>query len=132
MVQLQHVVASNELIAAAFPEGLVAVFVGGTSGIGEYTLKAFAKYVPKPRVYLVGRSQESADRIIAECEQLSPEGRFEFIKADIGLLKGVDEVCRHIRAKEPAINILFESQGSTGFGKCKNSPKFLVPVVESW
>lgn len=115
MAAHQHAKASNERIASTFPEGLVAVFVGGTSGVGEYTLKAFTRYTPNPRVYLVGRSQEAADRIIAECQGLNPKGYFEFIRTDIGALKNVDDVCRQLKAKESAINLLFQSQGSMGF-----------------
>ncbi|CAJ2511943.1 Uu.00g075680.m01.CDS01 [Anthostomella pinea] len=109
--------ASNERIAAALPEGLVAVFVGGTSGVGEYTVKAFAKYAPSPRVYIIGRSQEAADPIIQECQQLNSGGQFEFIQADVSLLNTIDDVCRQIRSRETAINIPFQSQGTMGFDK---------------
>ncbi|XXH02618.1 hypothetical protein Hte_008997 [Hypoxylon texense] len=118
MVALSEVTASNERVATTFPTGLVAVFVGGTSGVGEYTVKTLAKYASKPRVYIVGRSREAADRIIGECKQLSGGGgTFEFIQADVSLLKSVDDVCRQIRSKETEINILFESQGSMGFAQ---------------
>ena len=117
MVALSEIIASNERLSSTFPDGLVAVFVGGTNGVGEYTLKAFAKYATKPRVYIVGRSQEAADRIIEECKQLNPSGKFEFMKSDISLLKNVDDVCRQIKSKETAINILFESQGTMAFDK---------------
>ena len=120
MVALTKAVASNMDIAATFPDGLVAVFVGGTSGVGEYTLKKFAKYVPKPRAYVVGRSQEAADRILAECRGLNPDGTFEFIKADISLLKNVDKVCEQIKNKESAINLLFLTQGSMAFASSKS------------
>ncbi|KAI1391657.1 putative short-chain dehydrogenases/reductase [Hypoxylon trugodes] len=117
MVALSKVIASNERIASTLPPSLVAVFVGGTSGVGEYTVKAFAKYASKPKVYLVGRSQESATRIIDECKKLNPGGIFEFIKADVSVLKGVDDVCRQLKSKETEINLLFQSQGSLGFTK---------------
>ncbi|KAJ4292420.1 hypothetical protein N0V90_009082 [Kalmusia sp. IMI 367209] len=117
MVALSEVIASNKRIAATFPDNLVAIFVGGTSGIGEYTVKAFARYFSKPRAYIVGRSKEAADRIIKECQQLNGEGKFEFIQADISLLHTIDDVCRQIKSKETSINILFESQGSMGFTK---------------
>ncbi|KAF4631539.1 hypothetical protein G7Y89_g6597 [Cudoniella acicularis] len=120
VVLLPRVIESNERIASTFPQGLVTVFVGGTSGVGEYTLKAFTKYTTKPRVYIVGRSQECADRIIKECKQLNSDGKFEFIKADVSLLKNVDNVCCQIKEKETAINILFETQGSMAF-KSKTS-----------
>ena len=115
MAALQHAKASNERIASTFPKGLVAVFVGGTSGVGECTLKTFTRHASNPRVYLVGRSQEAANRIVAECQSLNPNGYFEFIKADISALKNVDDVCRQLKAKESAINLLFQSQGSMGF-----------------
>jgi NADP-dependent 3-hydroxy acid dehydrogenase YdfG len=111
MVSLSEVRASNVRISSTFPPGLVAVFVGATSGIGEITLKTFAKYSHQPRVYFVGRSQDAADRIVAECKELNSEGEFHFIKADISLIRVVDEVCKEIKAKEKAINILFLSAG---------------------
>lgn len=117
MISLPEVVASNERIASTLPPGLVAVFVGGTSGVGEYTLKAFVKYAVSPRVYLVGRSQESADRIMKECTQLNSGGKFEFIKADISLLKNVDEVCNQLKSKETKLNLLFQTQGTMAFDK---------------
>ncbi|KAI0453593.1 putative short-chain dehydrogenases/reductase [Xylaria acuta] len=115
MVALSDIIASNECIPSALPPGLVAVFVGGTSGVGEYTLKASARYARAPKVIVVGRSQEAADRILDECRRLNPDGHFEFIRADVSLLKNVDDVCRQIKEKLSVINVLFESQGSMAF-----------------
>jgi NADP-dependent 3-hydroxy acid dehydrogenase YdfG len=121
MVALPEVIASNKRIATTFPDGLVAVFVGGTSGVGEYTLKAFAKYAPKSRVYIVGRSQEAAYRIIEECKQVNPGGKFTFIKGDVSLMNGVDDVCRQIQSMETTVNLLFESQGSMEYKSSMSS-----------
>ncbi|KAH8658220.1 putative short-chain dehydrogenases/reductase [Xylariales sp. PMI_506] len=128
MVAYSEIEASNKLLASTFPDGLVAVFIGGTSGVGEYTLQAFAKNAANPRAYIVGRSEESANRIIHECEQLNPSGKFVFIKGDVSLISGVDEVCRQIKAKETAINILIMTQGSVAFDK-KTSEG--VPIATS-
>lgn len=114
MVSLPDVQSSNAQIATALP-GLVAVFVGATSGIGEYSLKEFARHAQKPRVYFVGRSQEAADRISRECQELNPDGEFTFIKADVSLLNSVDDVCRQIKNKEKTINLLFLTCGSALF-----------------
>lgn len=35
--------------------GQVGVFVGGTAGIGEFALKAFAQRTTSPKIYIVGR-----------------------------------------------------------------------------
>jgi NADP-dependent 3-hydroxy acid dehydrogenase YdfG len=110
MVSLTNVQLSNSLISSTLPR-LVAVFVGGTSGIGEITLKKFAKYSRQPRAYIVGRSQDAANRIVAECKALNPEGEYIFRKADVSLIRVVDEVCKEIKAKEETINILFLSAG---------------------
>lgn len=112
MVSLQEVLSSNSRISSDLPKGLVAIFVGATSGIGKYTLQCFAKRASSPRVYIIGRSQSAAERIVNECKSLNPDGTFEFIRADVGLLQEVDDVCRRIREKEEFINILFMTQGS--------------------
>lgn len=87
--------------------------------MGEYTLKALSKYVPKSRFYIIGRSKESADRIIKECTEQSHECCFDFIEADISQLKHVDSVSRQIMAKEDSINLLFQTQGTMAFKKSK-------------
>jgi short-subunit dehydrogenase len=112
MVSLSDVQSSNSRIASALPPGLVAVFVGATNGIGETTLKQFAKHTRQPRVYFVGRSQEAGDRIAAECKALNAKGEYIFIKADTSLIRTVDDICRDIKSKEESINLLFLSTGT--------------------
>ncbi|KAI2726291.1 hypothetical protein CBS147332_3178 [Penicillium roqueforti] len=117
MVSLPDVQSSNAHIADTLPAGLVAVFVGATSGIGEAALKEFARSARSPRAYFIGRSQEAAARITAECRQLNPEGEFPFIKADVSLIRNVDKVCRELQNKEKSINILFLSCGTIRSGE---------------
>lgn len=112
MVSLSAVQASNARIASTLPSGLVAIFVGATNGIGETTLKQFAKHTRRPRVYFIGRSDEAGNRIAAECKALNAEGEFAFIKADTSLIRNVDSICQDIRRKEKAINLLFLSTGT--------------------
>jgi NADP-dependent 3-hydroxy acid dehydrogenase YdfG len=111
MVSLCQIQASNALISTTFPTRLVALFVGATSGIGEITLKKFAQHSHQPRAYFIGRSQDAADKIVAECKTLNPGGEFIFVKADVSLIHVVDEVCKDIKAKEKVLNLLFLSQG---------------------
>jgi short-subunit dehydrogenase len=115
MVNLPDIRSSNEQIVAALP-GLVAVFVGATSGIGEATLIEFARHARQPLVYFVGRSQEAGDRIQAECRRLNPAGIFNFIRADLSLIRNVDQVCDDIQNKEKTINLLFLSCGTARTG----------------
>ena len=112
MVSLSAIQSSNSRIASSLPPHLVGVFVGATAGIGETTLKQFAKHARQPRAYLIGRSQNAADRIVAECKAINPHGEYLFIKADVSSIRTVDTVCEEIMAKETAINVLFFTQGT--------------------
>lgn len=112
MPELSVVQESNSRIATTLPAGLVAVFVGATSGIGEYALKAFVQNTKSPKVYFIGRSQPAADRIVAELRSLNPEGTYNFIQSDVALLKNVNAASEQILAHEDKINLLFMTQGT--------------------
>ncbi|KAI4852804.1 hypothetical protein E4T44_01247 [Aureobasidium sp. EXF-8845] len=117
MVALETVRASNLKIASTLPSGLVAVFVGATNGVGEATVRQFAKYAPAPRVYLIGRSEEAASRIITECKSLNPDGKFTFISKDTSLIRNVDEICETIEQNENSVNLLFLTIATLQTGK---------------
>ncbi|OBT45008.1 hypothetical protein VE00_04095 [Pseudogymnoascus sp. WSF 3629] len=131
MVTLSAVAASNSRISTALPAGLVAVFVGATSGIGEYALKEFAQQAKDPKIYLVGRSEDAANRIIAESRDLNHTGQYTFIKSDISLLKNVDNVCQQILARENSINLLFQTQGTLLMEKTSEglAKLYVLPVT---
>lgn len=122
MVTLEQVRAFDAEVKTTYPEGLVAVFAGATAGIGETSLREFARYVPKPRIYIVGRSKEACERLDVELRMVNPEGQYTFIRSDISLLHNVDDVCKEIRSKESAINVLFMSQGGMYFNRGKFGP----------
>jgi len=117
MPSLSEILSSNARIETSLPSGLVAVFVGATNGVGETTLRQFAKHAKAPRVYFLGRSQEAGNRIEKEMKMLNPRGEFKFIKADLSLIRNVDDVCKDIKSKENAINLLFMTQGSMIMGQ---------------
>ncbi|KAL4936348.1 hypothetical protein BDV06DRAFT_205256 [Aspergillus oleicola] len=110
MVNLQAVRAHNESLKSLGP-GLVAVFVGGTSGISLSTALALARHSVSPRIYLIGRSQSAADAAIERIQSLNPDAQPMFLKADISLLKGVDSVCDQIKKREKYLNLLFMTPG---------------------
>lgn len=86
--------------------------VGGTSGIGESTARAFIRNTTASRAYLIGRDQARASRIIEELRQIKPDSQAEFIKSDVSLLREVDEVCMDIKKKEDRLNLFFLSPGT--------------------
>jgi NADP-dependent 3-hydroxy acid dehydrogenase YdfG len=95
--------------------GLVAVFVGATSGVGMGTLKQFAKYATAPKVYVIGRSKTGATPLLNELKASNPEATFEFIETEISLIKNVDLACDEIKSKEKKVDILFMSPGYLSF-----------------
>lgn len=128
MVGLEQIRSSNSNIGMVLPPGLVAIFAGATSGIGESSLKQFVKKAVKPRIYFIGRSKESGSRIHTELQQLNPGGEYVYISADVSLLRSVDDICREIKGGEAAINVLFLSTGTmvTGKGECVKKARAAV------
>jgi hypothetical protein len=128
MVQLSTVRACNADLVKN--HHITAVFVGGTSGIGEYTMRALASTVGTSgsglRAYIVGRNQKAADTIIADCRKVCPTGDFRFVKAkDLSLIQDVDRVCQDITSMEearkpdggtPCIDLLVLTQAWFAFG----------------
>ncbi|KAL5000775.1 hypothetical protein BDV10DRAFT_161370, partial [Aspergillus recurvatus] len=110
MVSLDQVKQTNSTIKTYGP-GLVGVFVGGTSGIGEATARSFVRHAAAPRVYLIGRNENQASKIIYELNALNSGGKITFLKCDVSLLKKVDEVCKEIQEKEEKVNVLVLTSG---------------------
>lgn len=108
MVKLSTVQAANASYIRR--ESLVVVSAGGTSGIGEQTLRELCTVAGKSehkgaglRLYLIARNQETAERLTAELRSLSPAAEFVIVHAaDLALLKDVDEACREITEAERA------------------------------
>ena len=131
MVSLSTVRSSNARIRSALPPGLVAVLVGATSGIGEYTLKALARHLDRPKIYFLGRSEQAGARISAECKALNPEGDFIFIQSELSELKQVDEVCRRLAAELAVIDLLWLSQGALGVIKSELATSHCCRVLST-
>jgi NADP-dependent 3-hydroxy acid dehydrogenase YdfG len=85
--------------------------VGGTSGIGEATARAFVRDTESSRVYLVGRNETQASKIIEELRQINPDGQISFVKCEAARLRSVDEACKLIQEKEEKVNLLFMTAG---------------------
>ncbi|KAJ9247239.1 hypothetical protein DTO207G8_8211 [Paecilomyces variotii] len=110
MVNLQAVQAHNATLKS-LTSGLVAVFVGGTSGIALSTALALTRHTPSPKIYLIGRSQSAADAAIASMKTINSSAQPTFLQTDISLLKNVDSVCAEIAAREEKVNLLFMTPG---------------------
>jgi NAD(P)-dependent dehydrogenase (short-subunit alcohol dehydrogenase family) len=110
MVALDTVRASNSSLKP-LPADLVAIFVGGTSGIGLYTARELVRNTTSPHIYLIGRNQAEASKITSELQGLNTSSKVTFIQKDVSLLKNVDEACREITSQEKHVNLLFMTCG---------------------
>jgi NAD(P)-dependent dehydrogenase (short-subunit alcohol dehydrogenase family) len=94
----------------------VAVFVGGTSGIGQGMAENFAKWREgRAHIVIVGRNEAAAKDIISHFPQVpaSEQGQwtYEFVKCDATLMKEVKRASSEILSRHPKINYLVMSPG---------------------
>lgn len=114
MVALQPIQQSNDGIKN-LPDGLVAVFIGATSGIGEAALKSLNKRAVRPKIYVVGRSASKAAPLLNELRSTNPEGVIEFIEKNASLVHDIDAVASIVKSKETKVDYLFVSAGFISF-----------------
>ncbi|THY44393.1 hypothetical protein D6C98_08215 [Aureobasidium pullulans] len=112
---LASAIAVNDKWSKARP--LTAVFVGATSGIGEYTIRSLAAHYGKSTqglcLFLVGRTKTAASAILSDCRKLCPSGEFHFVQAsDLSLIRDVDVACEEIK------KLVGESSASKGAVAC--------------
>lgn len=129
MVNIKDVRTSNSSLRAKSP-GMVALFVGGTSGIGTGTLKQLTKDANAPKIYIVGRSRSSAGSLLDNLRSLNPQGIFVFIETEISLIKNVDTVCSEIKEKEQKLDLIFLSTGYLTLGGRQGRSHHVHPVTD--
>lgn len=93
----------------------VAVFVGGTSGIGQGMVETFARHTGgNARIVIVGRNKAAAEEIISRFPTSTttlPASSYEFVQCDLTLMKNVQEVTTSLLQKLPKINYLVITAG---------------------
>ena len=117
MVSYKEIQASNALINDATAPR-VAVFVGGTSGIGKFTVRALVATGASVRIYLVGRksSEERMHAFIQELHAINPKAEVIWTEGEIALLAETKRVCEAIKSKESRVDLLFLTAGYAPFG----------------
>ncbi|KAF3481834.1 uncharacterized protein GIQ15_04593 [Arthroderma uncinatum] len=122
MVSYKEIKASNALINDTNAPR-VAVFVGGTSGIGKFTVTALVATDASVRVYLVGRksSEEHTRIFIQELHTINPKAEVIWIEGEVALLAETKRVCEVIKSKESHVDLLFLTAGYAPFGTRKET-----------
>ncbi len=99
-VDLSFIHAANKTLVQSRP--LVAIFFGGNSGIGHYTIRELCRVTAENggksfRAYIVGRNSETAAEVIAQCRGIYLEAQINFVPAgDLSLIQDVDRICAEI------------------------------------
>ena len=117
MVPYKAIQASNALINDATAPR-VAVFVGGTSGIGQYTVKSLVATGASMRIYLVGRksSEERARAFIHELRAINATADVIWTEGEVSLLAETRRICDIVRSQESHVDLLFLTTGYAPFG----------------
>ena len=126
MVPYKSIQASNALISK-MKQPIIAVFVGGTSGIGKATIEALVATGASARIHLIGR-KSSEERMLAfkkNLQSINPRAELVWSEAEIALLADASRVCRDITNKESHVDLLFMSTGYAPFGGRKETTEGL-------
>ncbi|PWY78973.1 short-chain dehydrogenases/reductase [Aspergillus eucalypticola CBS 122712] len=106
----------NAALKSARPE-TVALFVGGTSGIGKHTAIKLAGAVKTPTIYIVGRNEAAGAQVLEAMRKANPNGSYGFKAVDVSDLCSVDEACKELKTHFEALDLLFLSPGALAFSK---------------
>jgi NAD(P)-dependent dehydrogenase (short-subunit alcohol dehydrogenase family) len=117
MVSYTEIQASNARINDTTAPR-VAVFVGGTSGIGKLTVRALVATGASLRIYLVGRksSEERTNVFIQELHAINPKAEVIWTEGEVSLLAETTRVCEVIKSRESRVDLLFLTTGYARFG----------------
>jgi NAD(P)-dependent dehydrogenase (short-subunit alcohol dehydrogenase family) len=118
MPSLSSIRATNAAFSHLKSPAPVAVFIGGTAGIGEAMARAFATHTKgNSNIVIVGRNKDAAETILSslptpETTESNPQAQSrDFIQCDVTLMKNVQTTAQTIISKYPKINYLVLSPG---------------------
>ncbi|KAH9931034.1 NAD-P-binding protein [Amylocystis lapponica] len=103
----------------------IAVFVGGTSGIGQAFAEAFARYFKgNAHIILCGRNRAAAESIIASFPKaIDTTARHEFMQCDAALMKNVEHTTSQLCSRLSRLNFLVLSPGFFSLRGREESPE---------
>lgn len=116
-MSLATITAANSAWKPSYNEP-VFVITGGSSGIGQAMVEAFAKLTNgRAHIYILARNEAAAQRILSSL----PDGRGpdsqdvqwkrQFIRCDVTLMKNVKKTCLQLVEELPKINFFVICSG---------------------
>lgn len=117
MSALADVRASNAAALASLSFLPIALFIGGTSGIGRAAAQAFARYTNgKAHIVIIGRNAGAAAATISSFPPSPAGATHEFVECDASLMANVRDTAAALRARLPRVHFVVLSAGYAGFG----------------
>lgn len=115
-VPLPDILASNTSLLTTNPTNPIAVFVGGTAGIGLGALQALIKHTAKPTIYIVGRSLSKLDALIAELKVSNENAVLIPVHAsDLTLVHDAQRAAAEIASQVEHVDLLIMTCGYVTF-----------------
>ncbi len=95
----------------------VAIFVGGTSGIGEGAALKLAELTSHEKIIITGRNKVAGESIVAKLNTLTNHANNEFVPLDATLMKNVRGYTKEVKSKLDKLNylVISTSPSSGGF-----------------
>jgi NAD(P)-dependent dehydrogenase (short-subunit alcohol dehydrogenase family) len=113
MPSFADVQTSNATYAPSYVP--IAVFTGGTSGIGKATAEAFARYTKgRAHIIIIGRNRAASEAIISSFPKHTDtkDGwKHEFVSCNVALMSNIRSTCADLIDRLPRINYLILAAG---------------------
>lgn len=97
----------------------IAVFVGGTSGVGQATAETLAKITHgNAHIFIIGRNRTAAEATLSLFPKPASgisDSMHEFIECDVTMMKNVERTTQLLLARIPRLNFLVLSTGILSF-----------------
>ncbi|KAE9399348.1 hypothetical protein BT96DRAFT_920150 [Gymnopus androsaceus JB14] len=108
LAQAQQDLINAKLSSTSSSYVPVAIFVGGTAGIGQGMAEAFARRTGgKCHIILIGRNEASAKAIISKFPKAAvPGAKYEFVQCDASLMGNIKQTTTELLSRLPRINFL--------------------------
>lgn len=112
MPPLASIRPSNLAAGSGLTYSPVAVFVGGTSGIGAGMARAFARHRNgDAHIIIIGRNRAAAEEVIASFPKPTGKEQHEFVECDVTLMRNVRKTTSELVERLPKVNFLVLTQG---------------------
>ncbi|KAG8931698.1 hypothetical protein FRC03_002914 [Tulasnella sp. 419] len=111
MSSLKEVETANSTTFDNIPYRPVAIFVGGTSGVGRAIAERLAHHSKgNAHIIIIGRNKAAATELFSTFPK-APSSLYEFVPCDASLLSNISQACSNLKTRITSLNYLVLSQG---------------------